>query len=179
MRKKVIISILGVLCVIILTGCSSKNNDEGEVTPVSNSENVLQEEDLDQFKVESIREVHNLNEELQAKTQETYGLMNEWVNQGTDSSEMIKGFLELQYFCREKVGAIEDVEKDISLKNIELTEKEGNIIKYTKKNLEDMEEVVDLIIDGVMNSNSESLQKATDIVQDVRFSVIAMQKLEY
>lgn len=173
MKKMVICFTL--LLSVFLVGCEEKS--EIQDSQNKQEETKIVEEDDNTSLDSKIDEVLSYNTDLKLKTSIIFrNSLRKWMDgeYGTDVFiEKIEGFKE---YSQSKIESIENIA--IEIENEELTEKQGNIIKYTKRNFEDTIRYLDLLSDGINNDDSEAIDEAGRIVSDIEFSVKAMESLK-
>ncbi len=165
LKKLVLIGCLGICLVLGGVGCSKKDSIPEGVSP-------------EDFKVDSLKEILSYNTNLKSETKELQGTMDKWINGDFDNQAMIDKLKEFQDKCQENINKIDKTVEIIDDNKIDLSEKDSNIIKYTKKNFEDMIKAVDLVIEAISEDNTSNIEKAKEIINDVNFSVNAMEQLD-
>ena len=167
--KKILLGVM-IISSFLVVGCSSSENND-----MDSVENVLNEVS----KEDGIRIIKSYNKDLKLEMQDMYDALSEWMNGESETSDIEDKFLEMQDYSNEKIKEIENISSEISNNGEDLTEKEGNIIKYTKRNFEDTIEYISLVLEGISSNDNSKIEKATEIVKDIKFSIIAMESLEY
>lgn len=165
LKKLVLIGCLGICLVLGGVGCSKEGSIPEGVSP-------------EDFKVDSLKEILSYNTDLKSETKELQGTMDKWINGDFDNQAMIDKLKEFQDKCQENINKIDKIVEIIDDNKIDLSEKDSNIIKYTKKNFEDMIKAVDLVIEAISEDNTSNIEKAKEIINDVNFSVNAMEQLD-
>lgn len=165
LKKLVLIGCLGICLILGCVGCSKKGSIPEGVSP-------------EDFKVNSLKEILSYNTDLKIDSKELKGTMTKWMNGDFDNKAMIDKLKEFQGKCQENIDKIDETKEIINDNKIDLKQKDSNIIKYTRRNFEDIIKAIDLVIDGISQNDENKIKEAKKIVEDVKFNVNAMLTLE-